>query len=117
MKGYAAALAFWSGLLAVWAAVLAVWYPDSRAWLLLFGAAAVMAAFAVAVQLAPQAAAGRRTVPLLSPPAAVLAWAVAIAVTGFAFGLWLLLIGLGLVALAAGGLVREWRAERQEARA
>jgi hypothetical protein len=51
-----------------------------------------------------------RVVPELSLATTLVALAVAVAAAAAIFGLWLLLIGAGLAALGAGGLVREFRA-------
>jgi hypothetical protein len=57
-----------------------------------------------------------RALPDTSLAAACLAAGLALALLGAGFGLWLILIGAGIVALGAGGLVREQRARRRDRR-
>jgi hypothetical protein len=59
---------------------------------------------------------GRRRLPDLSLPTVLLVVGVAMALDGLAFGLWLILIGLLVVALGVTALVRELADERREAR-
>jgi hypothetical protein len=60
---------------------------------------------------------GERFVPDLSYATVALGVGGAMAVIGTPFGTWLVLPGLGLLALGAGGLIRESRAERRGPRA
>jgi peptidoglycan biosynthesis protein MviN/MurJ (putative lipid II flippase) len=53
--------------------------------------------------------------PRSSVAAATLACGGALALLGAGFGLWLILIGVGLAALGAGGLARELRGRRRAA--
>ncbi len=64
------------------------------------------------------AAAGEppRLIPDDSLAAMTLASGLALALLGAGFGLWLVLIGAGVVALGAGGLLREGRARRRTLR-
>lgn len=58
------------------------------------------------------AGAAPRALPDGSPATVLLGIAIVLAAVGAVFGLWLALIGAGLGAAAAGGLVREARAQR-----
>jgi hypothetical protein len=55
----------------------------------------------------------QRLVPEASYPIVAVGAGVAIALIGTPFGAWLVLPGLGLAVFGAGGLVREYRAERR----
>jgi len=53
-----------------------------------------------------------RALPDISPPMPLLALGIVLAAVGAIVGLWLALIGAGVVLAALGGLVRETRAQR-----
>ncbi|MCW3031780.1 MAG: hypothetical protein JWM60_125 [Solirubrobacterales bacterium] len=57
-----------------------------------------------------------RALPDQSLAAATLAAGLALALLGAGFGLWLILVGAGVTALGAGGLLREARARRRTRR-
>jgi hypothetical protein len=58
----------------------------------------------------------RLAIPDSSVATATLVTGLALALVGAGFGLWLILIGAGVAALGAGGLVREERARRRALR-
>ena len=58
----------------------------------------------------------RRAVPDISLSPTVMAGGVLVLLVAVAAGRWLVLLGLGVIALGAGGLVRELRAQRRELR-
>ena len=93
----------WAGLLTVHAAVLLALGGDALEVLLLAGAAAGAAVFAVLMSLRRDAG----PEPDRSPSAALAAVAVAGLVIGAELGPWLLLISAGALALALAGLVKE----------
>jgi chromate transport protein ChrA len=98
-------LLVWSGILLVLAIVLLAWTQSALVNGLLFGAAAltgVLAVVALAVR-EPR----RRVVPDVSLATAVTGIGVALALAGSAFGVWLVLIGAGVVVLGLSGIVKE----------
>jgi len=112
MKGAPLVLLAWAALLAVHTIVLIALGGDPLEYLLLGGAALGVALLGLLVAALrrrgdPDAL---RTVPDLSPPAALAAVAVAGLVVGTELGSWLLLIAAGLLVVALAGLVREGRA-------
>jgi hypothetical protein len=107
----------WAGLLAALTAVLWIWSPGDELAIASLGGAAVAAAalgagLAVLARRAPSEPAAR-VVPDLSPPTALVAIAIAAMLFGAVAGLWLVLLGAGLLAFGLGGLLRELRAERR----
>jgi hypothetical protein len=114
----AAPLLGYAILLGVLAAVLALWSPDRLPAALLGGGAVVIALIAGAV-----AAAGRRRSapavqadPDLSFAVVAVAFGLCTLVVGAYLGLYLILIGAGLLLAGGGGLVRERRVERRALR-
>lgn len=93
----------------VFDAVLWSYHPGLLAGLLLVAPAAAAAVAAIAVIRRRQGE-GRRVVPDLSLATALCAAALATVALAAIFGLWLLLIGLGLGALGCAGIVREFLA-------
>ena len=118
MKAAAGAVVMaWGGLLAALAAMLWIWSPGDEVAVAVLGGAAV-ATLVLGVMLAlverrapsePRA----RLLPDLSPATALVAIALAAMLVGADAGLWLFLLGCGLLAFGLGGLVRERRAERR----
>jgi hypothetical protein len=103
LLGFAAVLGVLDALL--W------WYGPTRlAGLLLALPAVVALAAAAALALSRAGSGGRRIVPDLSLATVLLAVGVGFAAGGVIFGLWLCVIGAGLAAVAALGIVRELRA-------
>jgi nitrate reductase gamma subunit len=112
-------LLVWALLLAVHPPVMAaVFHEDSTSVLLLAGAAAGTALVAALIWL------GRRRAPEEDPdlerpvtdvsmPSALVGIALALMLLGAQFGVWLVMIGGGLLALGLGGIVREVVAERR----
>jgi hypothetical protein len=101
----------WAVLLGLNAAVLVGLGGTTEEVALLGGAAGGVALLGllVAARRRPDPAAAR-AIPELSPPAALVAVAVCGLVVGSEVGTWLVLISVGLLVLALGGLVREARA-------
>jgi hypothetical protein len=91
-------------------AVLWAYHPRPLVGLLLALPALAAGLAAIAMAGAGEPRGGVRVVPELSPATALTAVAFAVSSAATIFGLWLLLIGLGLGALGIGGLVREIRA-------
>ena len=109
--------ALWLGGLGAWIGALAgmlwIWTSDDLAPALLTGAAAalaVLALYAVARGAQPPE---RRLLPESSLPTAVLAFGLAMALNGLAFGLWLVLIGAEIALLGLAGLVGEFWTRRR----
>jgi hypothetical protein len=112
-------LACYAALLAITAAVLWVWSPYALPSALLTGGAVAIAVIALAVAVrdraearAPAIEAAERPVPDYSVSILALAYALPTMLVGAYLGLYLVLIGGGVLLLGLGGLIREWRAER-----
>jgi hypothetical protein len=106
-------LAGWAAMLALLSVVLALFSPPQYAWALLAGAALALAPLGV-VMLAPGRGDGaRRALPDMSLPTVVVAAGIALAVVGLAAGIWLIGIGLEVLAVGLFALVRELRAQRR----
>ncbi len=108
----------WGCLLAGLAGLLASFPLDVEAVALLGGAAAsVLVAATVALLTGRDGTPReRRAIPDLSLATPLAAVALCSLVVGAEVGLWLILIGAGLLALALGGLIREGRAQRRAGR-
>jgi hypothetical protein len=112
-------LACYAALLGITAAVLWVWSPYALPSALLTGGAVTIAVIALAVAVrdraearAPAIEAAERPVPDYSVSILALAYALPTMLVGAYLGLYLILIGGGVLLLGLGGLIREWRAER-----
>jgi hypothetical protein len=112
-------LACYAALLGITAAVLWVWSPYALPSALLTGGAVAIAVIALAVAVrdraearAPAIEAAERPVPDYSVSILALAYALPTMLVGAYLGLYLILIGGGVLLLGLGGLLREWRAER-----
>ncbi|MDX6627950.1 MAG: hypothetical protein QOH00_196 [Gaiellales bacterium] len=97
-------------------AVLWSYHPGLLAGLLLIAPAAAAAIAAIAIIRHRRPSEGRRVVPDLSLATALCAAALATIALAAIFGLWLLLIGLGLGALGCAGIVREFLASARAQR-
>src|SRR5262249_40155330 len=104
----------WSLALAMLALGLLAWSSTLRStWLVLAGAAAVATAVAgVAVSVASRRLGEPRLVPDFSLAPPVAAGGLLLVLVAVAAGRWLVLVGLGVLALAGGMLVRELVAQR-----
>jgi hypothetical protein len=91
-------------------ALLWTYHPRALVGLLLALPAAVAVVGGVVLAGARRPDGSLRVVPELSLATTLVAVALAVVAVAAIFGLWLLLIGAGLAALGAGGLVRELRA-------
>jgi hypothetical protein len=116
-------LACYAALLGITAAVLWVWSPYALPSALLTGGAVAIAVIALAVAVrdraearAPAIEAAERPVPDYSVSILALAYALPTMLVGAYLGLYLILIGGGVLLLGLGGLIREWRAERRAVR-
>jgi hypothetical protein len=105
------------------ATILAVWSSDPLPPALLGGSAALMAVIAAVVAVYARRAAGLaegpavvRPVPDYSFPIVAVALALCTMLVGAYLGLYLILIGGGILVLGLGGLAREARAERRALR-
>jgi len=113
-------LACYAALLGITAAVLWVWSPYALPAALLTGGAVAIGVIALAVAVrdrraearAPGREAAERPVPDYSVSILALAYALPTMLVGAYLGLYLILIGGGVLLLGLGGLIREWRAER-----
>jgi len=106
-------LAGWAAMLALLALVLALFSPPQYAWALLAGAALALAPLGV-VMLAPgRGDEARRVLPDTSLPTVVVAAGIAVSVVGLAAGIWLIGIGLEVLAVGLFALTRELRAQRR----
>jgi hypothetical protein len=119
VKGGAVVLICWALLLAVNTAVMAAVFNENptSVWLL-GGAAAATALVALCLWLRRRRAAGEdpdaeRRVTEVSMASALVGAALALMLLGAQFGVWLVLIGGGLLLAGLGGVARELRAERQ----
>jgi drug/metabolite transporter (DMT)-like permease len=119
MKGGALVLIVWALLLGVNTAVMAtVFHENPTSVWLLGGAAAATAIVALLLWVRRRRAAGEdpdaeRRVTEVSVASALVGTALALMLLGAQFGVWLVLIGGGLLAAGLGGVARELRAERQ----
>jgi hypothetical protein len=95
----------WAGLLTSLAFVLLAWTRSALENGLLFGAAAVTLVLAGLAVRAREPR--RRLLRDISLATAVAAVGAGLAVVGSAIGLWLVLIGAGVLALGLAGLVKE----------
>ena len=120
MSSSALPLACYAALLGITAAVLWVWSPYALPAALLTGGAVAIGLIALAVAVrdrraeakAPGREAAERPVPDYSVSILALAYALPTMLVGAYLGLYLILIGGGILLLGLGGLIREWRAER-----
>ena len=107
----------WAALLAALAAMLWIWSPGDEIAIATLGGAAVAtavlgAALVIAGRPAPKES-RPRSVPDLSPATVLVAIALAAMLVGAEAGLWLVLLGCGLLAFGLAALVRELRAARR----
>jgi hypothetical protein len=104
------AILFWSAGVTVWEVVLAVWSPwDWLANLTLAGAAATGWLIGVAAILA-RSRRDTRVVPDLSLSTVLLAGGLTLLLCSALLGLWLALLGGGVVLVALAGILAEARA-------
>lgn len=99
--------------------VLFFGFPDPEPVALFFGTAGVflaIAAFLALTRFGHDEPPGPRAIPDASPPAALLAVAIWLALLGAMTGWWLSLIAAGLAVAAIAGLIREGRAQREALR-
>lgn len=114
MKWPAGPVFAWAAWLSVLATVQAVWRPDRYLpWALSAGAATAAWLLGLFLLLRHRRIDWLRQIPDLSFSVVLIAVGVAAMLNGAAFGLWLVLLGGGLILLGLGGVVRELRAERQ----
>jgi hypothetical protein len=109
----------WGAWLGLFTAVQAPFHPHVIEYGLLGGAsaAALLAGILLWAIDARRAADRRRlAIPDSSVATVTLVGGLSLALVGAGFGLWLILIGAGVAALGAGGLVREARARRRALR-
>lgn len=102
-------MAVWGLFLAGLALMLLLWTSDALAISLLAIAAAATLAVAVPFLLGLAREPRARFVPDLSVSTAVVAIGLSLVVAGIAFGPWLWLLGLGVVAVGLAGVVAELR--------
>jgi hypothetical protein len=105
-------------LIGIAAAVLWAWSPDRLPAALLGGGAALMALVAAAVALGgrDRSAPAVQPIPDYSFPVVAIAFALCTMLVGAYLGLYLILVGGGVMLLGLGGLLREARAEREAVR-
>jgi hypothetical protein len=108
----------WGVYLAVLSGVLIVifGYTDPAEPALLAGTAGVVLVFGLLVALRRLGRVDRgepHALPDLSPPMPWIAVAILFLLLGVELGLWLALIGAGMLAIGIGGVVREQRAQRR----
>lgn len=113
MSGAAAAVVYWALVHGLAAAVLLGWTTDPLQVGLLGGSAVV--AVVVGVAILAYRRPRSRLLPELSLPTILFAFGVGSALSGTAFGLWLVLFGAGAAALGLAGIARELAAERRAA--
>ena len=111
MSGAAVVLLAWAFLHVVLVGILLGWTRDPLQVGLMAGSGGAVALLALAL-LAYRHDFRLRLVPDLSLASVLLAFGVAAALVGTAFGLWLVLLGGGAAALGLAGWARELRAER-----
>jgi uncharacterized membrane protein len=109
LAGFAAAVLALDALL--WS-----YSPSLLVGLLLIAPAAAALVVAVVIVSLHRHRGGRRVVPELSAATVLCAAALAVIALAAIFGLWLLLIGLGLAVLGCAGVVRELLASARAAR-
>jgi hypothetical protein len=114
-----AAVLVWALFLAGLTAAQLAFMRETYSYGLLGGAALVTVLLGVFLFARRERAVGegQRFLPDLSYATVALGLGVAAVTVGVPFGTWLLLPGLGLLVLGAGGLAREHRAERRGRRA
>ena len=114
MIRFGAPLFGWAVMLALLAAGLLAWTGEIEGpWLLLAASSVASAATGFALGLAGPAQGDRRAIPDVSIAPAVTAAGLLVVLVAFAAGRWLVLLGLGVMALGLGGTVRELRAQRR----
>jgi putative Mn2+ efflux pump MntP len=106
-------LAGWAAMLAVLAGVLALFSPPQYAWGLLVAAALALAPLGALMLMPGRDDEGRRALPDTSLPTVAVAAGIALAVVGLAAGIWMVGIGLEVLAVGLFTLVRELRAQRR----
>jgi hypothetical protein len=110
----------WMGGLAVWMGLLSLllwlWIDEDLAPALLTGAAVALGLIALYAAVRSEGPPGSRRLAESSLPTVVIAVGVAMAVNGFAFGLFLILIGAEVAALGIAGLVIEHLEDRRARR-
>jgi peptidoglycan biosynthesis protein MviN/MurJ (putative lipid II flippase) len=118
MRRAAFVLLGWGAWLGVLTALQLPFGPRGIELAMLGGAAAACLSCGLVLWMLERRRSGSREValaPRSSVAAATLACGGALALLGAGFGLWLILIGVGLAALGAGGLARELRGRRRAA--
>ena len=113
MTGASIAILYWALLHGILAGLLLGWDRDPLQVGLLGGSGFVAALLALALLAYHDRR--QRLLPELSLATVLFAFGVASAVSGIAFGLWLILIGAGIAALGLAGIARELAAERRQA--
>jgi Cytochrome c oxidase subunit IV len=108
-------LAGWAGLLGLLGLVLALFSPPQYAWALLVGAGIALAPIGALMLLPGRGREGRRALPDTSLPTVAIAAGIALLVLGLAAGIWLVGVGIEVLALGVFGLVMELRAQRRAA--
>jgi hypothetical protein len=112
--------ALWMGGLAVWMGLLSLllwlWIDEELAPALLTGAAVALGLIALYAAVRSEELPGSRRLADSSLSTVVIAVGVAIAVNGFAFGLFLILIGAEVAALGIAWLVIEHLEDRRARR-
>ena len=117
MKPAGLPLVAWGAFVALLGVGLLAWSGTlAGPWLLLASSGTACAACGFVVGLLLPDADRRRAVPDISLSPTVMAGGVLVLLVAVAAGRWLVLLGLGVIALGAGGLVRELRAQRRELR-
>ena len=106
-------LAGWAALLALLALVLALFSPPQYAWALLAGAALALAPLGAVMLMPGRADNTRRVLPETSLPTVVVSAGIALLAVGLAAGIWLIGIGVEVLALGLFALIRELRAQRR----
>jgi hypothetical protein len=109
-------LAGWAALLALLALVLALFSPPQYDWALLAGAALALAPLGAIMLVPGDPDDSRRVLPDTSLPTVVVAAGLALLAVGLAAGIWLIGIGVEVLAVGFFALARELRAERRARR-
>jgi hypothetical protein len=114
VKGAVAAVVYWAVVHGIFALVLLGWTTDALQVGMLGGSAVlfVLVGLAILAYRAPRL----RVLPQLSVPTILLAFGIGSAISGVAFGLWLVLLGSGAIVIALAALANELVAERRAAR-